>query len=153
MRFIRHGRVREVLVLYQERSGEENFGERWRLERRSVFDTGTWRSRCGTFELCILNSVKSGENWRSGECIADGRLEWLSGRVFLESFSPRAGNAVTRVAIVLGQVRNSCVVGFVQVLGGEAARPYFGGLVNQIITPPPESLMNRSTTCHPSVEI
>src|SRR5215831_1389060 len=31
----------EVLVLYRERSGEENVGERLAIERRSVFDTAT----------------------------------------------------------------------------------------------------------------
>jgi eukaryotic-like serine/threonine-protein kinase len=31
----------KVLVLYRERSGGEDFGESWRPERRSVFDTAT----------------------------------------------------------------------------------------------------------------
>jgi len=59
---------------------------------------------CGTFELCILNSRKRIESWRRGECIADGRFDGLSGRVFPDFHSPAAGNADTRVVIVLGEV-------------------------------------------------
>jgi hypothetical protein len=37
--------------------------------------------------------------------MADGRFDWLSGRVFPEYHSPTAGNADTRVATVLGHMR------------------------------------------------
>ena len=61
-------------------------------------------SRFGISELCIFNFGKSGESRRAGECRADGRFDWLSGRVFPKFHSRTAGNVDTRVVILLGQV-------------------------------------------------
>ena len=47
---------------------------------------------------------KEDRKLRRGECIADGPFDWLSGRVFPDFHSPAAGNADTRVVIVLGEV-------------------------------------------------
>ena len=91
-------------MLYRERSGGENFGNAERPGAGAFSIQRLEGSRCGTFELCILNSGKSGESWRSGEWMADGRLDWLSERVFREFHSLTAGNADTPVVIVLGHV-------------------------------------------------
>jgi hypothetical protein len=61
-------------------------------ERRSVFER-LEGSRCGIFELYILNPGKNGESWRSGQCIADGRFDQLSGRLFPEFHSSTAGKS------------------------------------------------------------
>ena len=94
----------QVLVLYRERSGEKDCGECWRLTAGAFSIQRLEGSVCGTFELCILNSRKSIESWRWGECMGDGRFDWLSGRVFPDFHSPAAGNADTPVVIVLGEV-------------------------------------------------
>jgi len=91
--------------------------------------------------------LNSGKEWRKlaiGKCIADGRLEWLSGRVFLESFSPGRQRGHLCVAIVWDRCA-SCRLRSSPAWEVRLGRPYFGGLVNRSSPHRPSPSSIRST--------
>jgi hypothetical protein len=59
------------------------------------------------FALWVLNSAKRGESWRAGWWIVFWRFNWSPKPVFPETYSHTAGNADTRVAMVVESVLQS----------------------------------------------
>jgi len=64
-------------------------------------------SRFGMFALWVLNCANRGESWRAGWWIVFGRLNWSPKPVFAETYSYTAGNAGTRMAMVVESVLQS----------------------------------------------
>jgi hypothetical protein len=56
-------------------------------------------SRCGTFELWVLNCAKPGDSWKARWRIVFWRLSGSPKPVFPETYSNTADDAGTRVAM------------------------------------------------------
>ena len=88
-------------MLYRGRSGEEGFG------RDEIMNAGAFSiqhlegSRCGTFQLWVLNGGEDVDSRRKRESNAPGRHCAAGESVLFGPLSHRAGEADTRVASVL----------------------------------------------------
>src|SRR5215471_9182036 len=92
----------QVLVLYRERSGEKDFGECWRLTAGAFSIQRLEGSRLWNLRAMYFEFQKEDRKLATGRMYCRWPFDWLSGRVFPDFHSPAAGNADTRVVIVLG---------------------------------------------------
>jgi hypothetical protein len=64
-------------------------------------------SRCGIFELCILDADEDGQSWREVECFASGSLDCEWEPAFSETECRMEGSMGTRMAMSFKAMRKS----------------------------------------------